>query len=57
MLEKTLNLVKKRGGYGLFNVREFMFGDKFVKIVSNFEIKFFCNCLVAFGFQKNLVDC
>jgi hypothetical protein len=33
-----------------------MFGDKFVKIVSNFEIKLFFHYLVAFGFQKNLVD-
>jgi len=33
-----------------------MFGDKFVKIVSNFEIKLFYHCLVAFGFQRSLVD-
>ncbi len=57
MLQKTLNLVKKQGGYGLFNVRGFMFGDRFVKIVSNFEIKLFFHCLIAFGFQNNLVYC
>jgi hypothetical protein len=57
MLQKTLNLVKKRDGYGLFNVRGFMFGDRFVKIVSNFEIKLFFHCLIAFGFQNNLVYC
>jgi hypothetical protein len=33
-----------------------MFGDKFVKIVSDFEIKLFFHCLVTFGFQKILVD-
>jgi hypothetical protein len=41
MLQKTLNLVEERRGYGLFCVRGFMFGDKFVKIVSKFEIEFF----------------
>jgi hypothetical protein len=56
MLQKTLNLVKERGGYALFYVRGFMFGDKFVKIVSNFEIKLFYHSLVTFGFQKILVD-
>jgi hypothetical protein len=55
MLQKTLNLVKEQGGYGLFCVRGFIFGDRFVKIVSNFEIKFFF--IVAFEFQKSLVDC
>jgi hypothetical protein len=34
-----------------------MFGDRFVKIISNFEIKLFHHCLIAFGLQKNLVDC
>ncbi len=48
MLQKTLNLVKERGGYGLLCVRGFIFGDRFVKIVSNFEIKLFFHCLVAF---------
>jgi hypothetical protein len=57
MLQKTLNLVKERGGYGLFCVREFMFGDRFVNIVSNFKIKSFCHYLVAFGFLKSLIDC
>jgi hypothetical protein len=33
-----------------------MFGDRFVKIVSNFEINFFCHCLVTFEFQRSLVD-
>jgi hypothetical protein len=33
-----------------------MFGDKFVKIVSNFELKLFCHYLVTFGFQRILVD-
>jgi hypothetical protein len=56
MLQKTFNLVKEWGGYGLFCVRGFMFGDRFIKIVSNFEIKLFCHCLVAFTFQRNLVD-
>ncbi len=56
MLQKTFNLVKEQGGYGLFCVNGFMFSDKFVKIVSNIEIKLFCHCLVAFGFQRSLVD-
>jgi hypothetical protein len=56
MLQKTLNLVKEWGGYGLFCVRGFIFGDRFVKIVSNFEIKLFFHCLVSFGFQISLVD-
>jgi uncharacterized membrane protein len=56
MLQKTLNLVKEQGGYGLFCVRGFIFGVRFVKIVSNSEIKLFFHCLVAFGFQRNLVD-
>jgi hypothetical protein len=56
MLQKTLNLVKERRGYGLFCVRGFMFGDKFVKIVSSFEIKFFFHYLISFGFQKSLVN-
>jgi len=30
-----------------------MFGNKFVKIVSNFEIKLFYDCLVTFGFQRS----
>jgi hypothetical protein len=34
-----------------------MFGDKFVKIGSNFEIKFYFYCLIAFEFQKSFVDC
>jgi len=34
----------------------FMFSKRFVKIVLNFEIKLFCHCLVAFGFQKGIVD-
>ncbi len=33
-----------------------MFGDKFVKVVLEFEIKLFCHCLVAFGFERNVVD-
>jgi hypothetical protein len=33
-----------------------MFGDRFVKIILNFEIKLFFNCLITFGFQKSLVD-
>jgi len=57
MLQKTLNLVKEWGGYELFCVRGFMFGDRFVKIVSDFEIKLFCHYLVAFGFLKSLIDC
>jgi hypothetical protein len=56
MLQKTFNLVKEWGGYGLFFVRELMFGDRFIKIVSNFEIKLFCHCLAAFTFQVSLVD-
>jgi len=56
MLQKTLNLVKERRWYGLFCVKGFMFGDRFVKIVSDFEIKLFCHCLIAFGFQRSLVD-
>jgi hypothetical protein len=56
MQEKTLNLLKEQRRYGLFCVRGFMFGDRFVKIVSDFEIKLFCHCLVAFEFQRNLVD-
>jgi hypothetical protein len=33
-----------------------MFGDKFVKIVLNFEIILFCHYLIPFGFQINLVN-
>jgi hypothetical protein len=55
MLQKTFNLVKKRRGYGLFCVRGFVFGDRFDKIVSNFEI--FFHYLITFGFQRTLVDC
>jgi hypothetical protein len=50
-------LVKEQGGYGLFCVRGFMFGDKFVKIVSNLEIKLFCHYLVALGLKKSFIDC
>jgi hypothetical protein len=57
MLQKTLNLVQKWEGYGLFYVRGFMFNDTFVKIGSNFEIKLFFYCSVAFGFQRSLADC
>jgi hypothetical protein len=56
MLQKTLNLVKERRKYGLFCVKGFMFGDKFVKIVLDFEIKLFCYCLITFGFQRGLVN-
>jgi hypothetical protein len=56
MLQKTFNLVKDQRGYGLFCVKGFMFNDKFVKIVSYFEIKLFWHSLVAFGFQISLVD-
>jgi len=52
MLQKTFSLVKERGQYGLFCVRGFMFGNRFVKIFSNFEIKLFCHCLVAFGLEN-----
>jgi hypothetical protein len=55
MLQKSLNLIIERGGYRLFFVKGFMFGDIFVKIVSNFEIKLFCHYLVAFGFQRSLI--
>ncbi len=34
-----------------------MFCDRFVKIVLGFEIKLYCHCLDAFGFQRSLVDC
>jgi len=54
--ENMKRRVKKQGGYGLFCARGFMFGDKFVKIVSNFEIKLFYHCLVEFGFQITLVN-
>jgi hypothetical protein len=33
-----------------------MFGDKFVKIVLDFEINFFGHCLVTFGFQISIPD-
>jgi hypothetical protein len=33
-----------------------MFGDRHIKIVSNFEIKFFGNCFVAFGVKNNLLN-
>jgi len=33
-----------------------MFGDTFVIIDLNFEIKLFFYCLVAFGFQRSLVN-
>jgi hypothetical protein len=56
VIKKTFNLVKEQRGYGLFYVKGFMFGDRFVKIVSNFEIKLFCHYLVAFGFQRSIVD-
>jgi hypothetical protein len=48
MLQKTLNLVKKQRGYGLFCVKGFMFGDRFVKIILNFEIKLFFHYLFTF---------
>jgi len=57
MLQKMLNLVKERRRYGLFCVKGFMFDDIFVKIVSNFEIKLYCYCLVAFIAQRSLVNC
>jgi hypothetical protein len=56
MLQKTLNLVKEQGGYGLFCVKGFMFGDRFVKVDLDFEIKLFCHFLVAFRFQGSLLD-
>jgi hypothetical protein len=34
-----------------------MFGDRFIKIVFDFEIKLFRDCSIAFGFQKSLGDC
>jgi hypothetical protein len=33
-----------------------MFGDKFVKIISKSEIQLFFHCLVAFEFQRSVVD-
>jgi hypothetical protein len=42
---------------GCFVYGGFMFGDRFVKIVSKFEIKLNCHCLVAFELQRSLVDC
>ncbi len=33
-----------------------MFGDRFVKVILGFEIKLFCHCLIAFGFQIFFVD-
>jgi hypothetical protein len=56
MLQKTLNLVKEQRGYGLFCVKGFMFGDRFVKIIWNFEIKLFFHYLFAFGFQRSFVE-
>ncbi len=56
MLQKKLNLFKEWGRYGLFYVKGFMFGDRFVKIVSDFEINFFRPCLVAFGSERSLVN-
>jgi len=54
--ENMKRRVKKQGGYGLFCARGFMFGDEFVKIVLNFEIKLFCHCLVEFGFQRTIIN-
>jgi hypothetical protein len=34
-----------------------MFGDRFVKIFLNFEIKFSFHCFVTFGFQRSFVNC
>ncbi len=36
--------------------RRFMFGDRHVKTISDFNIKFFLHCFVAFGVQIDLVD-
>jgi hypothetical protein len=33
-----------------------MFSNRFVKVILGFEIKLFCHCLIAFGFQKSFVD-
>jgi hypothetical protein len=34
-----------------------MFGDRFIKIILDFEIKLFFHFLVAFGFLKSLANC
>ncbi len=52
MLQKTLNLVKEQRGYGLFCARGFMFGDRFVKVVSNFEIKLFLSLFSGIWISK-----
>jgi hypothetical protein len=33
-----------------------MFGDRHIKTVSNFEIKFLGHCFVAFGVKKILLN-
>jgi hypothetical protein len=56
MLQKNIQFGQIMKIYGLFWAMGFMFSDRFVKIVSNFEIKLFCHCLVTFGFQRSFVD-
>jgi hypothetical protein len=46
MLQKTLNLVKEQRIYGLFYIKGFMFGDRFIEIVFDFEIKLFFHCCI-----------
>jgi hypothetical protein len=36
--------------------RRFMFGDRHVKTISDFNIKLFLHCFVAFGVQRDLVN-
>ncbi len=55
MLQKILNLVKEGRGYGLFYARGFMFSDRFVKIVSNFELKVFSYIWISKESYRSLI--
>jgi hypothetical protein len=54
MLQKNFNLVKEQKVYGLFYVKGFMFGDRFIKIVSDFELNCFVNIFLHLHFKKIL---
>jgi hypothetical protein len=47
-LQQIFNLVKEEDMHGLFCVMGFMFGDKHVKTILDFEIKLFGHYFFAF---------
>ncbi len=50
-LQQIFNLVKEEDMHGLFCVMGFMFGDKHVKTILDFEIKLFGHYFFAFWVQ------